>query len=110
MVRQLIGNDRYEGAGAAAVLQAVHDEDRVYLDFFQSVRKLEDKRSVNGKTRRRYDTAQTPYHRVLASATVCKERKCELKRQYATLAPLRLRRQIEENLRHLWSLRRSPSL
>lgn len=110
MVRRLIGCDRYEGAEAVAVLQAIYDEDRVYVDFFQPVRKLEDKRSVNGKTRRRYDTAQTPYRRALASATVCKERKCELKRQYVTLAPLRLHRQIEENLRHLWSLRRSPSL
>jgi hypothetical protein len=110
VVRQLIGYDRYEGAEACAVLQTIYDDYRVYVNFFQPVRKLVEKRSVNGKTRRRYDTAQTPYRRVLASAGVCEARKRELNRQYATLPPLCLRRRIDENLRRLWKLRRSPSL
>jgi hypothetical protein len=65
---------------------------------------------VGAKMRKRYDTAQTPYRRVLASATVDKERKNELKKQCATLAPWHLRRRIEHNLRRLWKLGRSPSL
>jgi hypothetical protein len=64
VVRQLIGYDRYEGAEAAAELQAVYDDYRVYVNFLQPVRKLEEKRTVGGKVWKRYDTARTPYRRV----------------------------------------------
>jgi hypothetical protein len=110
VVRQLIGYDRYEGLEATAALQAVYDDYRVYVNFFQPVRKLVEKRYVGAKMQKRYDTAQTPYRRVLASATVDEEWKNELKKQYATLAPWHLRRRIEQNLRRLWTLGRSPSL
>jgi hypothetical protein len=110
VVRQLIGYDRYEGVEATAALQAVYNDYRVYVNLFQPVRKLVEKKTVGGKTRKRYDTATTPYRRVLASSTVDDARKNELKKQYATLAPWHLRRRIEQNLRRLWKLGRSPSL
>jgi hypothetical protein len=110
VVRQLIGYDRYEGVDAAAALQSIYDDYRVYVNFFQPVRKLVEKQTVAGKTRKRYDAAQTPYRRVLASPSVDEARKEELKKQYAELAPWHLQRRIEQNLHRLWKLARSPSL
>ena len=110
MVRQLIGYDRYEGVEATAALQAVYDDHRVYVNFIQPVRKLEEKRTDAGKVWKRYDIARTPYRRTLAEASVGKALKRDLALQYVALAPWRLRQAIEENLRRLWKLGRSPSL
>jgi hypothetical protein len=110
VVRQLIGYDRYEGLEATAALQAVYNDYRVYVDFFQPVRKLEEKRTKAGKVWRRYDVARTPYRRVLAETSVGKTLKHDLALQYVSLAPWHLRQRIEHNLRRLWKLGRSPSL
>jgi hypothetical protein len=110
VVRQLIGYDRYEGAEATAALQAVYDDYRIYVDFFQPVRKLQEKRTKAGKVWRRYDVARTPYRRVLAETSVGKTLKHDLAVQYVSLAPWHLRQGIEHNLRRLWKLGRSPSL
>lgn len=56
VVRQLIGYGRCEGTKASAALQAIYGNYLVYVNFFQPVRKLVEKRSVDGKTRRRYPT------------------------------------------------------
>lgn len=110
VVRQLIGYDRYEGAEATAALQAVYNDYRVYVDFFQPVRKLAEKRTKAGKAWRRYDIARTPYRRVLAEISVGKTLKHDLAVQYVSLAPWHLRQRIEHNLQRLWKLGRSPSL
>jgi len=110
VVRQLIGYDRYEGAEATAALQAVYDDYRVYVNFIQPVRKLEEKRTDAGKVWKRYDIARTPYRRALAEASVGKTLKHDLAVQYVALTPWRLRQRIEQNLRRLWKLSRSPSL
>lgn len=110
VVRQVIGYDRFEGTEATAALQAVYDDYRVYVNFLQPVRKLEQKKTRNGKVWRRYDSATTPYRRVLAATAIDQRPKHELAAQYALLAPWHLRRKIEQNLRRLWTLSRSPSL
>ena len=110
VVRQLIGYDRYEGAEATATLQAVYEDYRVYVNFLQPVRKLEEKKTESGKVWKRYDKARTPYRRVLGEASVGQGLKHDLALRYATLAPWHLRQKIEQHLRRLWKLARSPSL
>jgi hypothetical protein len=110
VVRQLIGYDRYEGEKAVAALQAVYDDYRVYVNFLQPVRKLQAKQTVGGKVRKRYDSARTPYRRVLGEVSVGKALKHDLAVQYATLAPWHLHQRIEQNLQRLWKLGRSPAL
>jgi hypothetical protein len=56
------------------------------------------------KERKRYDQAQTPYRRVLASPEVAEEGKKQLREIYRTLNPVALRRWIDENLEELWRL------
>jgi hypothetical protein len=56
--------------------------------------------------RKQYDTARTPYRRVLASADVFEEDKERLRQIYATLNPVALRQRIDENREKLWKLSR----
>jgi len=110
VVRQLTGYDRYEGAEATAALQAVYDDYRVYVNFLQPVRKLVQKKTESGKVWKRYDQASTPYRRALGEASVELQLKHDLAVRYAELTPWHLRQRIDDNLRELWKLRRSPSL
>jgi len=56
--------------------------------------------------RKRYDTARTPYQRVLESPDVSEEDKEHLRQICFTLNPVVLRQRIDENLEGLWNLAR----
>jgi len=103
-VRQLIGYDRYEGGKAAKLMEAIYLDWRLYVDFFQPVRKLVAKERVGSKVRKWYDKARTPYQRVLARADVDEAEKNMFREVYRTLNPVALRRRIEENLAELRGL------
>ena len=66
-VRRLLGYDRYEMPEALALLEAIYRDWRLYMNFFQPVRKLVAKERVGSKVHKRYDRAQTPYRQVLTS-------------------------------------------
>jgi len=103
-VRRLIGYDRYESGEALTLLEDIYADWRLYLNFFQPVRKLVAKERVGSKVRKRYDQAQTPYRRVLASPEVGEAEKGRLREIYRTLNPVVLQRRIEDNLEKLWRL------
>jgi hypothetical protein len=105
-VRKLIGYHRYESEEALALIRQIYQDWRLYLNFFQPVLKLVKKERVGGKVRKTYDTAKTPYRRVLASPLVSLKNKARLQAIYATLNPVTLQRRINENLERLWRLPR----
>lgn len=103
VVRRLIGYDRYDSAQALAQMNTVYDDLRLYVNFFQPSMKLVAKQRVDTKVRKRYDSAQTPYQRVLRSPDVddaCKE---NLRRVYLGLNPVALRTRIDAHLKALWN-------
>lgn len=106
VVRQLVGYRRYESQAAFDLLEAIYADWRLVVNYFQPVRKLQAKERVGSKVRKRYDMAQTPYRRVLASPDVPEGSKDRLQETYRTLNPMALRRRIEENLRALDRLAR----
>lgn len=106
VVRRLIGYDRYESAEALALVEAIYQDYRLYVNFFQPVLKLVSKQRIDNKVRKRYDTACTPYRRVLESSDVSEEDKDRLRQVYQRLNPVTLRRHIQENLERLWDLPR----
>lgn len=67
IVRRLIGYDRYTSPAALAQLNAVYSVLRLYWNFFQPLRKLTAKVRHGAQVTKRYDRAQTPYQRLLAS-------------------------------------------
>ena len=101
IIRQLIGYDRFE-RDAVPAFNALWQKRRVYVNFFQPVRKLLGKERVDGKVKKRYDCPQTPYQRLLAAPEVPLERKTQLTEQYNALDPVALKRDCDDLLRILW--------
>jgi len=101
IVRQLVGYDRYEKE-AAGPLNALYREYGLYTNFFQPVLKLKEKVRVDGKVKKVYDEAQTPYQRTLASPHVSQGNEERLTQLYGTLDPVALRQSIDRRLRDLW--------
>ena len=57
---------------------------------------------VDGKVRKVYDTARTPYQRVLAWPDVTDAHKQKLRENYLMLNPVKLQDHVEKHLDHLW--------
>ncbi len=104
VVRQLIGYDRYNSRAALEALNRVYDLTRLYVDFFQPVMKLVEKTRHGAKGHKVYDTAQTPYQRLLKAGILNKGKRQEIAATYHSLSPVLLLKQINENLEHLWSM------
>lgn len=103
-VRQFVGYGRFEGPTACSALEALYEPLRRYMNFFQPTLKLVRKETVGGKVHKRYDTAQTPYQRLLLSPEVSEETKMQLRRLYETLNPVALLRQLDRLQDQLWTL------
>lgn len=104
VVRSTIGYRRYVSTEAAQILEAVHANLHAYVNFFQPVQKLVEKRRDGAKIYKRYDTAQTPHQRAMAESTISAICKAQLNLAYKSLNPAQLRRQIDGNLRRLWQM------
>jgi len=110
IVRRVIGRDRYSSKQAYETLNRIYYLLRLYINFFQPVMKLISKTRHGARVHRVYDTAQTPYQRVLKSGVLTEASKAQLASTYAHLNPVRLLKQVNENVEHLWQLReRHPS-
>ncbi len=88
VVRRLIGYDRYEGVDAWRALMQLYEVLRHYLNLFQPSMKLLSKKRDGARVSKRYDQAQPPCQRVLASTQVRKRNKEELRRLFRELDPL----------------------
>ncbi len=102
VVRQLVGYDRFEGEAAYRQLTEVYRAVRFYINFFQPSMKLQEKQRDGSRTRRRYDPAQTPYRRLVATKLLTPETHQRLAALAHTLDPVRLLQQIETLLDALW--------
>jgi hypothetical protein len=100
VVRRLVGYQRLE-APALAALERVHELARDYVNFLHPVRKLTEKVRRGARITRRYDTAQTPYRRLLTSRTLSKKATRQLAVRSSALDPLRLKLELESAQRTL---------
>jgi hypothetical protein len=104
VVRRQVGYDRYESPEALAALNEFYDHLRLYTNFFLPVLKLQSKTRVDGKLKKKYDIARTPYQRVLESPDVSEADKTTLRTIYLDLNPVLLRKQIDDQLDKVWAL------
>jgi len=104
VVRQFIGYDRFSSKAAFKALEDVYTLLRLYVNFFQPVLKLVKKTRHGAKVHKVYDTAQTPYQRLLKSEVLTENRKRELANIYDALNPVTLLKQSREagNIFGLW--------
>lgn len=94
VIRQQVGYLRYDTPEELKVLAELYGSLRLYVNFFQPQMRLVEKTRQGAKVRKRYDTARTPYQRILASPAVSEDRKEQLTELYRTLNPVQLKRDI----------------
>jgi len=104
VVRRLVGYDRYTSKAAYQCLDRLYHLLRLYLNFFQPTMKLLDKTRQGAKVHKVYETAQTPYQRLLKSSVLSEAKQAEMAAIYHGLNPVTLLRQINANQEQLWRL------
>jgi hypothetical protein len=108
VVRRLVGYDRYASKAAYQCLARIYDSVRLYMNFFQPTMKLVTKTRHGAKVNKVYDTARTPYQRLLEAGVLTEAKQQELAATYHGLNPVRLLKQINLNLEQLWQLAQRP--
>jgi len=104
VVRRLVGYERYASKASFECLERVYDLVRLYINFFQPTMKLVAKTRNGARVHKVYDTAQTPYQRLINSGVLSEAKKAELAATYNGLNPIQLLKQINGNLEQLWRL------
>jgi hypothetical protein len=89
-VRQIFGYERFEFKELLPMMNEVYQVQNMLTNFFIPQMKLKSKVRVGAKIKKKYDTPQTPYHRLLADPSVTEENKNKLKEQYEKLNPFKL--------------------
>jgi hypothetical protein len=106
VVRHTVGYDRWETDQELAILESIHDDLRLYINFFQPSLKLIAKERIGNQTIKRYDIAKTPFQRVLERQDISFETKAQLMNLYVHLNPAELRRRIDQKTAKLWKISR----
>jgi len=87
VVRQAVGYLRYDTDAELTVLEELYTSLRLYVNFFQPQMHLVHKSRQGAKVTRRYDRAQTPHQRLVASPEVPEETKATLAATYPITEP-----------------------
>lgn len=110
-VRQYLGYDRLEDPRAVDLMNELYKSEwRLYHNFFCPSVKLLDKKRVGSKTIKIHDRPKTPYQRVLESPHVLKQTKQILKKQFTTLNPFKLKKEMEIKLAKIFNLPQNPTV
>lgn len=108
LVRAYVGYDRLDTLRHCEALNALYDQLWRYYNLFQPVLHLTGKEVINGRLKRRWDTAQTPYQRLLASGVLSPEQETRLAAVYTATNPRQLREDIYRALERLWQQPQAP--
>ena len=114
MIRRVTGHERYASSAAFQQLRSLYSLLRLQANYFQPVRLLTHQQRQGTRIRRRHDSGQTPYQRMVASGLLTGGRKAAQERLYRSLNPLWLSRRIEAEtealLRLAWRTGEPPKL
>lgn len=102
VVRQLVGYDRFDGMPAYKQLNELYRATRLYVNFFQPSMKLIVKSRKGARIQRIYDTAKTPFHRLLEEGILSSEKRANLVKIFELLDPIHLLQQIKMIQDALW--------
>jgi hypothetical protein len=104
VVRQTVGYQRFDTTAELLLLKELYLTLRLYTNFFQPTMKLKSKERSGSQVKKTYEAPQTPYQRVLASPDVTHKDKEKLKRQYKSLNPAALKRDLDRLRKKLFAL------
>lgn len=103
LVRAYVGYERLDTGGQCAALNELYNRLWVYYNLFQPVLHMVSKEVVDGKLRRKWDKAQTPYQRLLSSRILSSEEKTRLALLYAGTNIRQLHKDIYNSVEQLWT-------
>jgi hypothetical protein len=103
VVRRLVGYDRLEGRKAWEALVQLYRVLRKYINYFQPSLKLMEKERCGAKVSKKYDSAKTPYQRILLSEHISQANKDSLTREYEAIDPVDMLTQLETLQDQLWA-------
>ena len=111
VVRKLIGYGRYESEAALVQLNRVYALLRIWTNFWQPSLKLiaKERDDLTGKSRKKYDAAQTPYRRLLTSGVLSQAQQHALAETFAAYGPMALRRHLATAAEQLGRLQERPN-
>jgi hypothetical protein len=102
-VRQLLGYQRLEQPELVPLINELYRTWGLLHNFFHPNMKLLSKTRKGSKTLRKYGPPQTPYQRLVQSEHLSPEQKQRLQSQFQQLNPLRLKEQIERQLKMVFA-------
>lgn len=102
-IRQWLGYGRYDSKKQLTLMNDLYrNELRLFHNFFRPVMKIANKEKINNSVcRKKYDIAQTPYQRLIASKQISQKQKQELKRIYISLNPVKLKEIINQKIKKI---------
>ena len=101
VARKLLGYERFDNFAQLELMNDLYrNEWRLFSNFFRPVMKIERKEKINNSLCRKiYDTAKTPYQRLMESGQISQEQKTKLRELYLSLNPVQLKNSINEKVR-----------
>jgi hypothetical protein len=99
VIRRTIGYARHDTPEELGLLNRIYEHLRLYTNFFQPNLKLIEKTRHGSRIKKRYDAPRTPYHRLLDHLS--SGHQAALTRQYNTLNPVTIKRNIDRLLNQL---------
>ena len=102
LVRQYLADLRLDTPEQIAALNALYEDMWLYYNLFQPVLHLSEKQMVGDKVLRKWDAAQTPYERLLASGILSRDQQTRLQQLYEHTNPLQLRKALYRQLEAIW--------
>jgi len=94
VVRRAVGYLRYDTDEELDILNELYVYLDLYTNYFQPVVKLTSKTRIGSKVIKKYDTAKTPFRRVLECPYIDDKIKEKLRNKYEELNPAELKRKI----------------
>jgi hypothetical protein len=102
LVRAYFGHERLDTPAQCQAMNAIYDQMWVYYNLFQPVLHLVAKEVVEGKVKRKWDEAKTPYERLLVTGVLSEQERTKLAGLYAQTNPRKLRQRVYELRDALW--------
>lgn len=102
-IRRWLGYGRFDNEQQLKLINNLYRQElRLYNNFFRPVMKIISKAKINNSVcRKKYDTAKTPYQRLLESNQINQEQKQKIIEIYLSLNPVQLKLAVDQKIKKI---------